>query len=119
MTNPIKTEIYVRFSSEKFGTGMFESPCQNIEEAAGQFTEDPDCVSACAFEIDPKGRVISARDVTEGVIEHLKEMIRDDNWSFSPHPMLTEFFDDWTEAAKRDQLSDCDHDRVETEMLNI
>ena len=58
-----KTEIYVRFQSADYGSGMFEAACHSIEEAAGQFAEDSDSVSACALEIDTSGRLVSAREI--------------------------------------------------------
>ena len=114
-----KTEIYVRFESEKHGSGLFENPCQSVEEAAGQFAEDRDSVSALAVEIGPKGRMVLSRDVTDQVIEHLKEMIREDTWTVSPHPELDDFFSAWSEEAERDRASDLDHERLESAMLNI
>ncbi|MFG6573406.1 hypothetical protein ACGYLO_17575 [Sulfitobacter sp. 1A13353] len=114
-----KTEIYVRFQSADYGSGMFEAACHSIEEAAGQFAEDPDSISACALEIDTSGRLVSARDVTDAVVDHLKEMIREDSWSTSPHPMLDDFFAAWSEEAERDRTDQMDHERLESAMLNI
>ena len=114
-----KSEIYVRFKSDKYGCGMFENPCHSIEEAAGQFAEDSDSVSATSHEFDATGRLITACDVTEKVIEHLKEMIRDDTWTSSPHSMLNDFFAAWSEEAVRDRANDLEHEHVESAMLNI
>jgi hypothetical protein len=114
-----KSEIYVRFESDKHGIGMFESPCNSIEEAAGQFAEDHDSVSATAHEFDAAGRMIMAVDVTEQVIDHLRGMIRDDTWTTSPHPMLNNYFSAWSEEVERDRAQNLEHERVESAMLNI
>ena len=81
--------------------------------------EDNDSVSATAHEFDAAGRMITAVDVTEKVIDHLKDMIRDDTWTTSPHPILNDYFSAWSEEVERDRAQDLEHERVESAMLNI
>jgi hypothetical protein len=119
MSDTSKTEFYVRFDSKKHGPGMHETPCQTIEEAAGQFSEDVDCVSATKMVFDAKGLMLSAEDVTADVIKQLQSLIEDDSWTQCPHPMVEDFFNEWSAESERQADNDRDHERTESGMLNV
>lgn len=107
-------EIYIRFASAKFGKGMFETPASTVEEAAGQFCEDEDCRNAYELKLDGTGALISSRDVTAEVLQLLKDMIEDDQFTKSPHPLVAEHFDRW-EAKSRAAVEDhAEHIRQES-----
>jgi len=114
-----KTEFYVRFHSEKYGAGIFESPCQDIQEAAGQFTEDEDAVSAMKITLDDKGRLISAEDVTEEVLETIRDLIEADAYTRCPHPMLEDYYTAWEEACERGAQEQREHERIESAMIHM
>jgi len=119
MAGTLKTEIYVRFSSEKHGHGVFEAPAQTIEEAAGQFTEDADSISAVKMIIDEHGRMIFAQDVTGEVLDTLRQLIDDDTFTVSPHHLVQDHFDEWEQNAERQAQEQADHERAESQMINV
>lgn len=119
MAKKVKTEIYVRFQTETYGVGIFESACQSIEEAAGQFVQDADSVSAMRITFDDAGRMIAGEDVTDEVIGHLKDLINDDTYSICPHPIVKNHFNEWQEEAEREAEERAEHERIESAMIHI
>jgi hypothetical protein len=118
MTDTVKIEYYVRFESEKYGSGIFEAPAPSLEEAAGQFVEDTDSVSAMKMSFDAKGRITAAEDVTDAVINHLKELIDDDTYTACPHPFVEDHFNEWEELCEREAQDQAEHERAERSMLH-
>ena len=115
-----RVEIYVRFLDPRTGNaGVFESPCASIAEAAGQFAEDPDCVSAMAVGISPEGRPVAMSDATDQVREALLDMIREGRFESCPHPIVEDQFDDLVEEARREAEEQAEHERIERAMLHI
>lgn len=119
MAKAVRTEIYVRFQSEKYGNGIFEGACQSIEEAAGQFVEDADSVSAMRITLNDAGRMIAGEDVTDEVVEHLKQLISDDTYTICPHPIVEDFFNEWQAEAEREAEDQAEHERIESAMIHI
>lgn len=114
MPDIAKREIYVRFISGEFGSGIFETPAATIEEAAGQFCEDADSVTAFEVALDGDDRAVAVRDVTSEVVQHLDTMIRDGAFSKSPHPLLDDAFSTWEEDARQQAEDDARHIREES-----
>lgn len=107
-------EIYIRFASAKVGKGMFEAPASTLEEAAGQFCEDVDCTNAYELTLDGSGALLSSRDVTAGVLQVLKDLIDDDQFTKSPHPLVDDHFIRWEVESEAEARSDADHVRSES-----
>jgi hypothetical protein len=115
-----RIEIYVRFLDPRSGNaGVFESPFDSVAEAAGQFAEDPDCVSAMRVAISPDGRPVAMSDATDLVREALIEMIREERFETCPHPIVEDVFDDLMEEARQAAEEDAEHERIESAMLHI
>jgi hypothetical protein len=115
-----RIEIYVRFLDPRSGNaGVFESPFDSVAEAAEQFAEDPDCVSAMRVAISPKGRPVAMSDATDLVREALIEMIREERFETCPHPIVEDVFDDLMEEARQAAEEDAEHERIESAMLHI
>lgn len=120
MASHARNEIYVRFYSAKLEIhGMHEAPCASIEEAAGQFVEDDDCISATRMSFDATGRVTGAEDVTAEVIEKLQELIEADTYTRSPHPMVEDFYLSWEREAEAAAEEQREHERIETALLRM
>jgi hypothetical protein len=120
MTRHAQTEIYVRFYNKKYDSyGMFEAPCHSVEEAAGQFAEDEDCISAVQLTFNDAGISTAHEDVTASVLRHLENMIDEDCFTRVPHPAVAEYFENWQMRADREAEEQRDHERVEREMLSI
>jgi hypothetical protein len=114
MSAHVTQEIYVRFVSDEYGSGIFETPAASIEEAAGQFCEDADSVSAMRVDLNADGRALSVCDVTRDVVQHLEAMIRDGAFTEAPHPLLEEAFSTWEEEDRCDAQEQADHIRDES-----
>ena len=115
-----RVEIYVRFLDPRTGRGgVFESPFDSVAEAAGQFADDPDCVSAMAVAISPEGRPVAMSDATGRVREALLEMIREGRFESCPHRIVEDRLDDLMEEARRAAEEDAEHERIERAMLCI
>lgn len=113
-------EIYVRFRDRKTGrTGIHETPCANIEDAAALFADDADSLSAMAMAFDENGRVTRARDVTPRVIDALVTLIQADCFNDCPHPMVEEAFESWQRDVDRATTEQHEHERVELAMLHM
>jgi len=109
-----RIEIYVRFLDPRSGrTGVFESPFDSFAGAAGQFAEDPDCVSAMRVAISQAGRPVAMSDATDQVREALLEMISEGRFETCPHPIVEDVFDELMEEARREAEGDSDHERIE------
>lgn len=113
-------EIYVRFSSEDHGTGVHETPFDTYREAAGQFVEDVDCVSAMRVAISADGRSIAMSDVTDRGLEALTDMIRNDPGSYpvAPHALVEDAHREILDEAEREAREDADHIRIERAALH-
>ena len=72
------TEFHVRFNSEKTGTGIHESPSRSLREAAGQFVEDKDSVSAMKMEFNDRGRLVAAIDISEDILPEVFDLLAED-----------------------------------------
>lgn len=107
-------EIYIRFASAKFGKGMFEAPASTLEEAAGQFCEDVDSTNAYELMLDEAGVLVSSRDVTAEVLKVIKDLIDDDQFTHSPHPLVDDHFTRWEAESEAEARSDADHIRSES-----
>jgi hypothetical protein len=115
-----RIEIYVRFLDPRSGrAGVFETPCDSVAEAAGQFAQDPDCVSAMKVGISAKGRPVAMSDATDQVKAALIEMVREGRFEACPHPIVEDVFDDLMEEARQAAEEDAEHERIESAMLHI
>lgn len=116
-----KMEIYVRFASPEYGTGVHETPSSSFRDAAMEFVADDDCVSAMRVGVSSDGRAVAMSDVTDKVIEELTEMIRDDPEAFPscPHPAVEEVHREILEEAERVAEEEREHERIERAMLQI
>ena len=115
-----RVEIYVRFVDPRTGNaGVFESPCSSVPEAAWQFAEDRDCVSAMAVAISPEGRPVAMSDATDQVREALLDMVREGRFESCPHPIVEDLFEDLMEEARQAAEEDAEHERIERAMLHI
>lgn len=120
------TEIYIRFvTTLKDGTkeaGVLEAPVSSIQEAAGSFVDDDDCVSAFELTIDDVGCITSVLDRTNEVREHLINEVRYGSFDLEapcPHPIIEDVFDGLVADAKEEIEAERDHERTESAMIHI
>lgn len=107
-------EIYVRFRDLKGNSGVHETPCADVCEAAGVFQGDHDCVSAFRIELNPAGRVVDVSDVTESVLASLLDLYREGSYEGDPHPMIEDEFFAKKSAWERECLESDEHIRIES-----
>jgi hypothetical protein len=115
-----RIEYYVRGVSKRTGTaGVFEPALESAREAAGQFADDPDAVSAMKVAISPKGRPVAMSDATDEVREALIEMVWEGDYESCPHPMIEDVFDEIIAEKEQNARDEEDHIRIERAMLQI
>lgn len=115
-----RIEYYVRFVSKRTGTaGVFEPALESAREAAGQFADDPDAVSAMKVAISPKGRPVAMSDATDEVRAELINMVSEGLYESCPHPIIENEFDDLIAEMEREAHEEAEHIRIERAMLHI
>lgn len=115
-----QVEYYVRFVSKGTGTaGIFETALSSAREAASQFVDDPDAVSAMKVAISPKGRPVAMSDATDEVREALIEMVWEGDYESCPHPMIEDVFDEIIAEKEQNARDEEEHIRIERAMLQI
>lgn len=111
-----RIEFYVRFVDSRTGkAGVFETAFGSAREAAGQFAEDTDAISAMKVAICPKGRPVAMSDATEEVLEALVQLAAEGYYETCPHPMIENKFEELEQSARDDE----EHIRIERAMLHI
>jgi len=123
MTSPPPVDLieyYVRFVDKRTGrSGVFEAAYETASEAAFQFADDDDAVSAMKVAISADGRPVAMSDATDEVREALLDLIRDGRFETCPHPMVEDVFDEVIAEMERDARDEADHIRTEQAMLQI
>lgn len=121
-TTPLvdRIEYYVRFVDAKTGqAGVFEPALESAREAAGEFSESSDAVSAMKVAISPEGRPVAMSDATDEVREALIEMVWEGDYKSCPHPMIEDVFDEIIAEKEQNARDEEDHIRIERAMLQI
>lgn len=113
-----RIEIYCRFASDK-GCGLHETPSRSLEEAACQFTEDADIVSALAMSFDEAGRLTAAEDVTSDVLAVIRANIQNGVYETCPHPIFDAEFETYSQERDAENLAEEEHRTIEGAMLHI
>ena len=105
MTKETLVEFYVRCRKQKPidpETPAIRAPdevylCETVfhsmTDVVEQFIKDSKTVSALKTTFDDSGRMISSDDVTESVINMIKDNIVDGQYNRSPHPLVNGYFD--------------------------
>lgn len=115
-----RIEFYVRFIDPRTGKGgVFETALDSAREAAGQFVEDHDAVSAMKVAISPEGRPVAMSDATDEVRAELIKMVSEGLHETCPHPIIENEFDDLIAEMEREAREEEEHIRIERAMLHI
>ena len=115
-----RIEFYVRFVDSRTGNpGIYESVFDTAREAAGQFAEDDDAVSAMKVAISPEGRPVAMSDATDEVRAGLIEMVWEDLYETCPHPIIEDVFDDIVAEMEQNAREEEEHIRIERAMIHI
>ena len=114
-----KTEFYIRCHNSEYGVSTYESPCDSLSEAIGQFIDDEDSVSVLKLTTNSFGRLASASDFTEDLLFDLRESIANGEYETCPHSMVQDSFDTWQQANNLATKEQEEHDRVERSMLHV
>lgn len=115
-----RIEFYVRFVDPRTGKGgIFETALDSVREAAGQFAEDQDAVSAMKVAISPEGRPVAMSDATDEVRAELINMVSEGLYESCPHPIIENEFDDLIAEMEREAHEEAEHIRIERAMLHI
>jgi hypothetical protein len=113
-------EFYVRFVDPRTGKpGIYESVFESAREAAGQFAEDDDAVSAMKVAISPEGRPVAMSDATNEVRAELIKMVSEGLYESCPHPIIENEFDDLIAEMEQEAREEEEHIRIERAMIHI
>ena len=72
------TEFYLRFNSDKIGTGIHEFCSRSLHETAKQFIDDNDSVSAMKMDFNAAGQLVAATDITPDILSAVSDLLAED-----------------------------------------
>ena len=98
-------ECYVRYDQENSGPGIFGIACFDMDAIVDCFVGDKYSVCAMKLCFGARGQLLSSEDITNEVIDELRDRIKAGTYNDCPHPVMESEFKKWRQQ---------DHDEMAT-----